>query len=336
MKVLKFFGNLIGVLVAIVLSLVLLVTMVTAPVFSGATNLVQNETLHSVVKSIDFAELLGAADMGEGNELVGQLMETEAAKAIINLYIDDTLALLDGSGAQPTLTVEAVKSLVQANMAELLPILRNAMGVTEGVTDQMLEQYILLMFDEMGAELINSLPTPQELGLGEEVLLAISLFRSKLLLTGVTIAIIVLSLLILLFRFPRFKGFMWLTVVYLLSAISAVGMGASISSLLPNLIATVEPMLVGVVTPIALLLSKSFFTAAAVMAIAAVVFILIFVFGRKASKKRKARKEAAKAAALGEVAEEEPSIPSYVMEGAAEAEAEVEPEVEPTQEEAEL
>lgn len=328
MKALKSICNVFGILIAIVLSLVLLVFLIVSPVFSGVTSLVRSETLHGIVRQIDFSELIVADPSDPSAAILGELMQTELIDEVMELYIDDVLSYLDGS-TQSALTADTINSLVQTHMDELLPIMREYAGADPAIDDETLKQVIVSMFD--GEALIEMLPSPADLGITEEVIFALSLVRSNVLLTGSIILFAVLSLLIFCLRWPRFKGFMWLAVVYIIGALFNLTSGAGVSVAIPTLVSGYEPGLSGVLSPVLAVLTRSFLINGAVLGVLAIVFIVIFALGRKALKKKKlAAAPAAPAASAAPVAEEVTPvvIPSYVTEGFSAAGSSVEPTVE--------
>lgn len=322
MKALKSICNVFGILIAIVLSLVLLIFLIVSPVFSGVTSLVQSETLHSIVRQIDLSELMATDSSDPTAAMLNELIRTDLMGEVIDLYIDDTLSALDGDSAQSALTPDTVNALVQKHMDELMPIMREYAGSDPTIDDDTLKQIITAMFD--GDALIEALPSPADLGITEEVITALSLIRNKALLTGSVILAAVLSLLVFALRWPRFKGFMWLAVVYIISALFNLVSGAGVSAAIPALAATYEPKLEGVLSPVLAVLTRAFFTSAAVLGVLAIAFILIFAFGRRALKKKKL----AAAPAAPVVEEVTPvTVPSYVTEGFAAAGSSVEPAV---------
>lgn len=254
--------------------------------------------------------------------MLDELMQTELMGEIMDLYIDGILAFLDGS-AQSTLTADTINSLVQTHMDELMAFMRQYIGSDMEIDDETLEQVVVSMFD--GEALIAMLPSPADLGITDKVVYALSLIRSKALLTGSMILAAVLSLLIFGLRWPRFKGFMWLAVIYIISALLNLISGAGISSAAPILIASYDPSLEGLLSPILAVLTRAFFINGAVLGVLAILFIVIFALGRKALKKKKL------AAAPAAPAAEEVApvlVPSYVTEGYSAAESRVEPTAE--------
>ena len=103
MKVLKGIANVFGILLALVLSLVLFVMLITTPLASAAGSFMQTETLKKVVKNIDYAELFTdmeiVGDMSETGldpEMIATLMESGMVEDIVELYADGVFDMLEG------------------------------------------------------------------------------------------------------------------------------------------------------------------------------------------------------------------------------------------------
>ena len=103
MKVLKGIANVFGVLLALVLSLVLFVMLITAPVISAAGSFTETDTLKKVVKNIDYKELLAGMDMEEAMgesgldpELIATVMESGMMDDLVEVYADGIFDLLEG------------------------------------------------------------------------------------------------------------------------------------------------------------------------------------------------------------------------------------------------
>ena len=120
--------------------------------------------------------------------------------------------------------------------------------------------------------------------------------------------IVVLALLICLFRWPRFKGLMWVAVMLLIGAV-LVALAGVAYIYLPGMIAGndgAERSVLSAVEPVIRIIANSMFVAAAIYAGVAIVLIVLFVLFRKALRKQKAAKAAAaaRAEAIEEVAQE--------------------------------
>lgn len=293
--------NVFGILLAVVLSLLLLVFAIAAPVTAAATSLVQKDTLQGIVDSIDYNELLpGLVPEGQmspqDEELILQLLETEFISEVTSLYMDDLLAQLDGSTEPPSLTVETLQELAEEHTDELVPILRpyfiEGGMVSETTSDSQIAAMIASYFGEAGEYILAYLPGLDDLGIDAETVMLISLFRSKLVQNVMTAILVILSLLVLGCRWPRFKGFMWLAVVYFLAAIPVLLLGFGVTASVPMLLAEEMGELTVLFTPVLAAMTKVLYTNAIVYLVLTVVFVLIFVFGRKLLKKCKAAKAA--------------------------------------------
>lgn len=298
--------NVFGILAAVILSVVLLATLIAAPVVSACTSLVQEKTMHKLVESIDFSGLVAAGE----DDPSAALFETEFFAQLLTLYTDDVLAALDGK-EQTNLTEDALNALVQEHMDELVPFMRAMLEDEETdaiLTDDVLEQAVTEMFATDGGSFLEMFPPVEALGIDAGLLEGISVLRSKAALTSVIIAVVVLSLLVYGCRWPRFKGFMWLAVVYFLGAGATALIGLSVSAVVPALLmAELEPLM-GVFLPILTMLKNALLTGALVELALVVVFVLVFVFGRKALKKRKAAQAAAAVEAPSQPAIAEPEM----------------------------
>lgn len=284
--------NVFGVLVSIVLSLVLLVMLITTPVISGVTKLSQKETLHSVVENID---LTGFMEMEEGNPAAA-LVETEFFSGLLDLYLSDLMAELDGQ-PQTNMSAEALDQLKETHEEELLAVMRAMLEDTaeenelEGMlpdgilTDEMVLEALDEFYDEIAPTLVEELPTLEELGLSQEVLDGINQLRSKKIQTAAIVVIAVLSLLIFGCRFVRLKGLIWLAVVNVLVCPVLLVARSAFGTMAEMLLGDDFQGLNGVLEPVLNILRGSMMTWAIVYGALAVVYILIYVLGRKAGKK---------------------------------------------------
>lgn len=299
MAIAKKILNVLGILLSIVLSLILTAVLILTPLTSAATSFLQAETLHRAVGTLDLSALL--PEEGQ-DEMMSALLETELANDLLILYVDDLLAALDGS-TERALTRGALNSLVLEHMDDLMPLVRpyaielakasveipggTEINWDEVLTEDIIAAAIVQYVDENGEELLGQFPTAQDLGIDQSVVNIISAFRSKEILTATITAAAVLSVLILLCRWVRFKGFMWLGVVYLLSAVIDFLYAALVKKMDAALLITELPELQGVVPTLTEILSPALMRGAAVIAVLGVVFVIVFIAGRLLLKKSK-------------------------------------------------
>ena len=293
MGILKKIANVFGVLAALVLSLVLAVVLIASPALSAATSFVQTETIYKVVKEIDYTELIepgGAVSDSAGidAELVDSLMKTELVSELIDLYVDRLFAVLEGTAETVNITADELVEIGKAHADELVPIVKAYLGETVPLEldDDTILKLTVQMLEEKADELVSEIPTLEELGLEDWMLTAIRELRNGDILRDVLGMAAVLSILVVLCRWIRFKGFMWLGVVYLGSAvmnlIAAIGIGKKTSILFPGVI----PVSGGVNEAISGVLSDELMKGAGILAVLAVLFIVIFAVGRKLMKKK--------------------------------------------------
>lgn len=282
----KKIANVFGILVSIVLSLILLVMLITTPIISGATSLSQEKTIHKLVESIDIA---GFIEVEEGDPTAA-LVDTEFFREVLDRYVSDLLAELDGE-PQDHLSLDVLNELKEEHEDELVDFMRALLLTDESIseellTDDLIRESLDEFYGELASALVAELPTLQDLGVDQEVVAGITLLRSKMVQTTMIVIVAVLSLLILGCRWPRFKGFMWLAVDYILACPVIVllrgAMGVAVSMVLTDDLAGLD----GVLDPILVVLKKSLTTGLLIYLVLAVVFVLVFVFGRKALKKR--------------------------------------------------
>lgn len=295
MGFLKGFANFIAVIISIVLSIALLAVLICAPILSTVTKMTETESIQDLAGTIDYAELARSmpeiADtfrqFGIEGETLNQLMHTELANEIIGLAADCILTIAEGGKPEAAVLSQQVGAILQTHIGDLTAVLQTTVPDGVVVTDDMIRPLLTIIQDALGTMLAESLPTAESLGIEPEVSQAITVVRSGLLMKGVLTAIAALSILILVLRFVRFKGFMWLGVIYILgavfSALEAVAASFAISSASSVTNAYVNPVILNLTEQ----LSKNLWTPAAIMLACGILFIVIFAFGRTMMRKRR-------------------------------------------------
>lgn len=297
MTIAKKVFNVLGILVSIVLSLILTAVLISAPLTSAVTSFLQKDTLHRTVDSLDLSALLPAEGQ---DEIMSALLETELANDLLSLYVDDLLAALDGA-TERTLTPESLNNLVLKHMDDLLPLVRpyamelakSSVEVPDGteinwdevLTEDVIAAAIVQYVDENGEELLAQFPSAQDFGIDQSVVQLITAFRGKDVLTAVITIAAVLSVLILLCRWVRFKGFMWLGIVYLISAAFDFIYASLIKKIGVAMLIAALPELNGVVPVLLDILIPALTRGTAVIAVLGVFFVAIFIVGRLLLKK---------------------------------------------------
>lgn len=151
-------------------------------------------------------------------------------------------------------------------------------------------------------------PDADQEDIAEEVLQLAKMAKNGTLTLAFVGVMVVFALLICLFRWPRFKGLMWVAVMLLIGAVFVALAGVAYIYL-PGMIAgnsDAKMSVLSAVKPVIMIIANSMFVAAAIYAGVAIVLIVLFVLLRKALRKQKAAKAAAvaRAEAVEEVARE--------------------------------
>lgn len=151
-------------------------------------------------------------------------------------------------------------------------------------------------------------PEADQEDIADEVLKLAKMAKNGTLTLAFVGVMVVFALLICLFRWPRFKGLMWVAVMLLIGAV-LVALAGVAYIYLPGMIAGnggAEMSVLSAVEPVIRIIANSMFVAAAIYAGVAIVLIVLFVLFRKALRKQKAAKAAAaaRAEAIEEVAQE--------------------------------
>ena len=164
----RFLANLTNFLtgfVAVVLSCALVLALMTVPLLVMVHELLEPEMLHELL--ISASQNLSDESSGDTQAAMMQkLMESQAVRDLLGLYIEDMFAALDG---RRVLTTQALQELLEKHMDELMPVFRelimaDAESVGE-VSDMELEFVVSTMLYGYAELLLEQLPTAAQLGI---------------------------------------------------------------------------------------------------------------------------------------------------------------------------
>ncbi|MBR4071537.1 MAG: hypothetical protein IKK26_03175 [Clostridia bacterium] len=236
---------------------------------------------------------------GVDGEMINALLQSEAAKEIIEQYTQGMTAVLSGETVTEEFTVDNVKEIVDENMDEIVGIAQEYVG--EELSEEAIREKINEVVDSMAGEVLASLPSFEDMKQQMEGGLAAALkIVSSPVLTYVCVGICVLiALLIYACKARRCRGLMWLAVDGFVAGalVSLVRTGFDMAQ--PMLVETVEGMLGAasksiiesvlsvVVDPINSGRNILFGIASA----CAIAFIIIRIVGAKISKKKQLEEE---------------------------------------------
>ena len=302
MKAVKIILNIFGILLAVILSIVLFASLIATPVVSAATKLISPNTINQVIDEIDFEVILENSIPEESEsaipkEVISKVFETQAAKDfIITLYTSEISAAFKGDVTEG-ITADQIKQIFNDNIDEITDIMYQYVPKGENISKEELKTNLTQELDVLSDDLAKQLPDVNQLigeGNDNELIQTASFVFSGTLLNAFIFACVILSGLIYALRFPRFKGFMWLGVVYLLATlvVLAIGIaGSSVSSVSALLLESIPAEMLGIVTPIiSVIFSKITNGGLALLGLAA-LFIAAFILCRIfIVKKKKAAK----------------------------------------------
>jgi hypothetical protein len=191
---------------------------------SGLTWCVQPDNIRQIVREIDYDTLL--QDVTADTPQAQAFLKTETAAQFVEMYVDDLFAQFDGAEAGTVLNMDTLRAMVETNMHELLPVFREVMkeeadGTVnpDDIAEEDLKAMLRKVMDEEMPALLEELPTAIDFGMEDpEVQGMMTSLRNGLLgRLGIALAIF-LSLVLFLLRVYHLRGFVWLSVVYFISA----------------------------------------------------------------------------------------------------------------------
>lgn len=284
MKAFKIVFNILGILTAAFLSLLLFATLLTAPLVSSAASFLKSDTLYKVIKNIDITNLLNSSVNSQQQisaELLNELMETEFVEDVITLYTNNLFNALDQNNNKLAITSEDITTLTNKHFTELLPIVKAYIGTDLPIPDEELQIYAQQYIANLAPDIASMLPTLDDFGIDDSVITVLHNLHSGKTLKSLLIITGILSFLVFVCRFPRFKGFIWLGITYMCSAIVLFLFAFTVKSTGISLFTDLIPISKIIVTPFFSGLTSNIFKDAGIIFGIAVIFILIFILGRK-------------------------------------------------------
>lgn len=241
--------NVLGIIIAWVMSVVLVVMLVVTPFVFSALSLLSSQTIAKAVTDVITAGLeaqptaekveivtlsnttqsAAAENMGKdilagmfgdsvSQEQLNAIMSSDAAKELIEAYVFDLTNAITGENKKASFTAEKIKSVVNDNMDEIVQVLRENVPECANMSVDELKSNIQKAVDEGAKEIMSALPDPEEIKeqLSENnpiLSIATKILAVKYLIKFVFIDIIVVrALLIFACRIPGMRGFRWLAV----------------------------------------------------------------------------------------------------------------------------
>ena len=241
--------NVLGIIVAWILSIVLVLMLLVTPIDFSTLSLLNGQTIAKVVtevftagqaaqpsaESVEIVTLsnttqaAAAEDVGKdilagmfgdsvSQEQIGAIMSSNAVKELIEAYTGDLTNAITGGNQEASFNADKIKSIVDDNIDEIVQVLQENVPECANMSAEELKNNIQKAVNENAEQIISALPKPEELKkqLVESVpALDVAmeiLAMKKTIKLAIIGAIVALSGLIFACRIPGLRGFRWLAV----------------------------------------------------------------------------------------------------------------------------
>ena len=300
MQALKIIGNIFGILFAIVFSVALVVVLLAIPPVKSLSAVFQPETIQDLAVDVLSSDIIepgsamseGLEEMGLSEDIVQELMESDAVEDMLEVYLDDVFAASTGEYAENSLTQEVLEDIVKDNKKELVSLLEEYGDVED---KEEAEELLDVIVEEHGEDIIEMLPSAEDNKISLEFPEEEGFFGAGNILRGlysggviwILIGVAaVLCLLIFLCRAFKLQGFIWIGVSFGVAALlsAVVIMLANNMNLLMNMgFSQMERNIIGSIMPNMI---SAMVMAALVIAALAVVFIAAYIIIKACTKKK--------------------------------------------------
>jgi len=201
-------------ILAAFMSVILVVLLIAAPVFSFASNAIRKDTINSLVTSPEIKDEIADSMSFEGNEekeFMERFLKSKCFDDIYTKATDSIFAPLYGEKSKP-FTESDVNRIIDKNIDELTDIFISSKIGGEELTKEEARKAVREIFSESAPDIAKGINEVRgELDLSEAVLVIKII---KICLCVCIAAIIILTGLIFLCTFRKFNGFIWLCADY--------------------------------------------------------------------------------------------------------------------------
>lgn len=305
MKALKILGNIFSILLAIIFSVFTFATLVSTPVISTGTAILQPDTLQEILTEMDLSKQLASTlkqsaptELSElDTDFVNDLIGSELVGDILTLYTDNLLGVLEDDRME-NINQSQIHHLLAKHMPDLVTIVRSSLPEEVPVTDAEITDYAIATIEPALLSMVAELPDLEDMGLDETAINTIHMLYNGTWFKLSLGLIAVLSILIVLLRFPRFKGFLWLGITYLPASVTLALASGQADTLIKMFLPSEATDTLGfALEPIVTLIKNHMNTGARNIAVCSVIFILVFIIGRILCSIAKKNKKTAELAA---------------------------------------
>lgn len=233
---------LLSILLVVTLPLVSLYGVAVSSVSPAAIGTMTRTAVDSMVESADFEQMIleneavqqNITELGISADVVGKLMQSDAADEVIGMLATDMSNLLTDPDAPVTTTPDALVAVIKEHADELAQIAVEMTGETD--KKEQLKAEIIAAVEKDADGFVTVLPNMEEMRQtlsAEMPLQEVSRMLNTTILWGGIGICLLLAGLIYLCRFHRFGGFLWLGVDGVLAA-GILGIAAYVLRLVGN------------------------------------------------------------------------------------------------------
>jgi len=319
--------NICGIILAWLLSIVMVVMLIGAPMAFSALSLLEPDNIAEAVSNALFSEdaenkagdtvaetIMEQVDMESIEQIIGEkvdedvindILRSDALEGLLHTYAKDLTNAITGSSKKALFTADKLVEAVEDNIDEIVDVIDDAYDGLSATQKKDLKRVIVAKVENNADDIVKAMPSTEEireavLDSGDFVESVLDFLAkrntAKLILIS---AIVLVSLLIFLLRLPTFKGLRWLSS----NLFSAGGVNVAIclflslgSSLVLGITDALESLDIVAVDSIAENVLSAFTTGViirtVVIFVAAVVLLVAYILIKIFCRKKRAKKEA--------------------------------------------
>lgn len=290
MKAFKIIMNIFGIIGASILSVLLVIALTAMPIVSAATSFIQGENIHKIISSVDYSEIiasemdLGGSGQSVEGEMINQLMQSEMMEELVDLCVENIFESVDKNQVS-VISPGDIEDIAKDHEDEIKDLIKEYVGDSIPLTEEVLDEMSDSLIQEYSVEIAEMLPTVEDLGLDKEILNVIMNLKNGTYFWIVFSIVAALTLIVMLCQVMRFKGFMWIGVDYLVASVFTLISFFAIKVIDLRTMFDLDTSVSSVLDTIIGIISSEMLKCTGVIAGLGVVYIIIFIVGRKVWKK---------------------------------------------------
>lgn len=317
--------NVFGIIFAWILSITLVLMLFVTPMLLSTLSMLSVDTITQVVSQsfvpsaeekpanngavmVTLSDTTGGnanvsgsmSDMlqqaGLSEDMVNKILSSQAAKDLINTYMEDVTNAITGNGDEVQFNAERVKQIVNDNIDEIVGILQDVSPEYANMDAEEIKGKLMDIIDQNVDQIVEALPKPEEIITeiqnGDPVwegMLQIVAYKDTIKLTIVG-AVALVAALIFALRLPGFRGVRWLaTDLFVGSGFNVLLCGGLLASgsVIGEMVAQ-EPAIAGAVNALMSSFTTGMLVRTGIMLVCAVGLLVAYIFIKKALARKQA------------------------------------------------